>query len=308
MNKNKVLEVKGLTVLIKERFLVKDINFSMEEGECFGVIGEEKSGKTSLLKAISGSLPISAGNVLIEGKDIIKNPDILKCVNICLDPPMFFKYQTVFENMKYLSMLSESCDKEKIINVLNKFNLGHKLKTRVLFLSYYEKKLMALALAFLTQPKLLLLDEPFKSLPPDNIAEVKSFLKEIRNQGTSIIISSNGVEKLEDVCEKFIFMENRSIKEVLTNKAFSEFDDSQTYAFIEVKYPHYAGKLIMDNFGLPVKLLGKKVLFDVDEDSVADIVRYITKKEIAISKAGYLSKKAERIFAQLAPYFKEDSQ
>lgn len=308
MNKNKVLEIKDLTVLIKERFLVKDINFSMEEGECFGLIGEEKSGKTSLLKAISGSLPISTGNVLIEGEDITENPDILKCVNICLDPPMFFKYQTVFENMRYLSMLSENCDKEKIIKVLNKFNLGHKLKTRVLFLSYYEKKLMALALAFLTQPKLLLLDEPFKSLPPENEKIVKNYLKDIRSQGTSIIISSNNVEKLENICEKFIFMENRGIKKILTNIDFSQFDDIQNYAFVEVKYPHYAGKLIMDNFDLPVKLLGKKVLFEADEDSVADIVRYITKKEIAISKAGYLSNKAEKIFGQLTPYFKEDSQ
>ena len=177
MSENKILVVKDLTVLIKDRFLVKNINFSMESGECYGLIGEDKSGKTSLLKAIIGSLPISSGSVVVDGKDTVEHSEILKEVSICLDPPMFFKYQTIYENFKFLCGLNDKIDKESIIKVLNKFNLAHKLKTRVLFLSYYEKKLMALALAFLTKPKLLLLDEPFKALPPDSVDEIKKYIE-----------------------------------------------------------------------------------------------------------------------------------
>lgn len=308
MEENKVLEIKDLTVLMKDRFLVKNVNLTALSGECFGLIGEDRSGKTSLIKAISGSLHIASGQVFVDGKNIVAEKDILKCVNVCLDPPVFFKFQTVFENLKYLSMLSENKDKEKIIKVLNKFNLAHKIKTRVLFLSYFEKKLMALALAFLTEPKLLLLDEPFKSLPPDAVDSVKGYIRDIRSLGTSVIITSRKLENLEDLCDKFVFMENKTIREVLTNEQCKRFDTDKTYAFISVKYPHFAGKLIIENFNLMVKLLGKKVLFEADEDTVADIVRFITKKSIAIHKAGYLSKKAEKIFANLTPYFKEEQQ
>ena len=306
MNKNKVLQVSDLSVLMKERFLVKNVSFSVDSGECIGLIGEDRSGKTSLIKAVSGSLPVSSGQVFIEGKNIVEENYVLKDVNICLDPPVFFKYQSVFENIKYLSMLSENNDREKIIKVLNKFGLAHKMKTKVLFLSYYEKKLMALALAFLTEPKLLLLDEPFKGLPAESINEIKTHIQQIRQLGTSVIISSRNLETLEDICDKFIFMENRSIREILPNSACKKFNQDTNYAFIEVKYPHYAGKLVIDNFNLKVKLLGKKVLVEADEDSVTQIVRFLTKNKIIIHKAGYLSKKAEKIFADLAPYFKEE--
>ena len=306
MSENKILEVKGLTVLIKDRFLLKNVNFSMNSGECYGLIGDDKSGKTSLLKAITGSLPISSGNVIIERKDIMQDNSVLNDVAICLDPPMFFKYQSVYENFKYLCSLNDDVNKEQIIKVLNKFNLAHKMRTKVLFLSYYEKKLMALALAFLTKTKLLLLDEPFKALPPDSADEIKSYIEEIRAQGTSIIISSRNLETIEDICEKFIFMENRGIREVLTNTQCKKFDTNKTYAFLSVKYPHYTGKLVIDNFDLKVKLLGNKVLFEADEDTVSDIVKFITDKKIAIYKAGYLSKKSEKIFANLTPYYKED--
>lgn len=308
MDNKLILEINNLSVLMKERFLVKDVSFCVNKGECVGIIGEDKSGKTSLIKAISGSLPVSSGQVLVDGKNIVEENYVLKDVNICLDPPVFFKFQSVYENVKYLSALSESNNKEKIIKVLNKFNLAHKMKTKVLFLSYYEKKLMALALAFLTEPKLLLLDEPFKGLPPESVEEIKSYLQDIQKQGTTIIISTRNFETLEELCDEFIFMENRTIKKIMTNKDCKNLDNGTNYAFVELKYPHYAGKLIMDNFNLKVKVFGKKVLFEASESTVADIVKFITQNKIIIYKAGYLNKKAERILANLTPYFKEESE
>lgn len=308
MDNKLILEINNLSVLMKERFLVKDVSFCVNKGECVGIIGEDKSGKTSLIKAISGSLPVSSGQVLVDGKNIVEENYVLKDVNICLDPPVFFKFQSVYENVKYLSALSESNNKEKIIKVLNKFNLAHKMKTKVLFLSYYEKKLMALALAFLTEPKLLLLDEPFKGLPPESVEEIKSYLQDIQKQGTTIIISTRNFETLEELCDEFIFMENRTIKKIMTNKDCKNLDNGTNYAFVELKYPHYAGKLIMDNFNLKVKVFEKKVLFEASESTVADIVKFITQNKIIIYKAGYLNKKAERILANLTPYFKEESE
>jgi len=309
MEKKIILEVNNLSVLIKERFLVKNVSFSVEEGSCVGIIGEDESGKTSLIKAVSAALPISDGQVYYCSKDVkAKGLEAVRDIGLCLDPPVFFKYQTVMDNMQYLSMLSEKNDKENIIKVLNKFNIAHKMKKKVLFLSYYEKKLMALALAFLTEPKLLILDEPFKSLPPERVTEIRTFIEEIKAKGTTIIISSRNYESVEDLCDKFIFMENKSIKETLTKKECNKYSNSNTYAFIKVKYPHYCGELVINNFGLKVKVFNKRILFEADEDTVADIVKFLTRNRIAIYKAGYLSRKTEKIFASLAPYFKEEEQ
>ena len=155
----KILEVNNLSVLIKDRILVKNIYLTLKEGECFGIVGEDKSGKTSLLKAVSGTLPISPGQVLFLGEDIYTNKKILTNVSTCFDPPVFFKYQSVFENLKYFATLNDNITKENIKETLKKFGLEEKSKTKVLHLSYFEKKLMSLAIGFLTKPKLLLLDE-----------------------------------------------------------------------------------------------------------------------------------------------------
>ncbi len=303
---NNILEVKNLSVLIKERFLVKNVTFSLEKGKTLAIIGEDRSGKTSLIKAIDGALPISQGQILIDGKDIKLNREVLSDVSLCLDPPMFFKFQSVYENMKYLTSLSNKFDKEKIKEVLEKVGLSDKIKTKVLFLSYFEKKLLSLTLAFLVHPKLMLLDQPFKALPVKQIELIKNWIRQLQKEGTTVIISSTKYENVSDFCDQFIFMEHRQLVKMLTHAQCEKFTSKKTYAFIEAKYPHYAGKVVIDEFGLDVKILVRKLLFEADEDKTAEIVKFLSKKKIKIFKAGFLQNKAEKIFAELAPFYKKE--
>ena len=301
-----VIEAKNLSVIIKDRFLVKNVYLTLKKGECVGVLGEDKSGKTSLIKAISGSLPIAPGQAFILGEDIYYNKKVLTKVSTCFDPPMFFKYQTVMDNMKYISSLSENNSKEKIIQTLKMFGIEKIKKTRIMFLPYYQKKLMALALAFLTEPEILLLDEPYKNLPPEPLKIVKNAIKAAQKKVTTIIITSQNIEQLENDCDRFVFMEERAIKSILDSSTVEEITDKNSYAFIKVKYPHYVGKLLIDNFKIKVKILGRRVLFNANEEETAKMVRFITKQNLAVYGAGYVTRKAEKIFAELTPYFKEE--
>jgi len=305
--KNKILEVKNLSVLIKERFLVKNASFSMEKGQVTALIGEDRSGKTSLIKAITGSLPITEGEVFVDGKNVKLEPKTLLNVGICLDPPVFFKYQSVYENLSYLSKFGEGTNKAKIMNALKKFGLADKAKYKVLLLSYYEKKLMALALAFLTEPKILLLDEPFKALPENLTNAIKDHIRELQSHGTAVVVSTKNLESVEDISDQMIFMEDRQISKILSNKQCDEYLSDKDYAFVAVKYPHYAGKIIRDNFEMKVKLLGNKVLFEGDENTITKVVKFLTQNRIILFRAGFLNKKAEKILAALTPYYKEEN-
>jgi len=304
-NKN-VLVVEHLSVLIKEHFLVKDVSFSMAQGECLGVVGEDGSGKSSLIKAITGSLPISDGFVRIDGKDIKDHPKILNEVSICLDPPVFFKFQSVMENMEYLCSLAGKNNKQRILDTLDKFNLLEKKNKKVYSLSYYERKLMALALAFINESKFLIIDEPFKSLPVQSIQTLRHYIAQLREKGTTIIITSKNYDSLEDQCDRYMFMVDRQVKEILHRKECEKFSTAKTFAFVAVKYPHYCGKLVAENFNLSVKLFGNRVLFDANEDTTAEIVKFFTKNKLSVYGAGYLNRKGERILANLTPYFKEN--
>ena len=306
--KQKILEVKNLSVIIKDRFLVKNVSFSLEKGESMAIIGEDRSGKTSVLKAIASALPITQGEIIINDKNIKENPEALSQVGICLDPPMFFKYQSAYENLRYLSSLNNTFNKNKIEEALKRVNLFEKAKTKVLFLSYFEKKLLSLALAILTQPKILLLDQPFKTLPAKETEEIKNWIKELQKNGTSVIISSTKYENVEDFCDKFVFMEHRRLVKSLSNKECKNILLDKTFAFIEVKYPHFAGKLVAEEFKLDVKLLERKLLFEADEDLTAKIVKFLSIKKVKLFKAGFLHNKAEKIFAELAPFYKKEEE
>lgn len=301
-----ILQVENLSVIIKERFLVKNVSFSVQSGECVAIIGEDGSGKTSLMKAITGSLPISEGTIYFNDQNITFSRQNLQNIGISLDPPVFFKYQSVLENMQYLSKLSGKSSKESILQVLEKFQLKSRIKTKVVFLSYTEKKLMALALAFLTQPKLLLLDEPFKNLPESLIKTIKKYIKDLQKQGCGIIISTKNIESVEDLSSKFIFMENREITQILNNEQCQNYLTEKEWAFITVKHPHYIGKLLIDEWGLNVKILQKKVLFEGDEKLTAQIVKSLSQKGLPIYGAGFINNKTEQILSELAPYYKRE--
>lgn len=306
MENENILEVKNVSVLMKDRFLVQDASFSLKKGSCLGIVGEDGSGKTSLIKAISGAIAISDGQILFDETDIQSNPDVLKQINISLDPPVFFKYQTVYDNLSFLISLTQEVSKREIMSVLDRFHLASKKNKKIYTLSYYEKKLMALALAFITKPKLLILDEPFKNLPKASIRIIDRYLEELKSEGVTLIITSKNFEQLEDECENYLFMQDRKVVNILSAKECEEKSDIKPFAFIKVKYPHYCGKLIAENFNLNVKILGKRVVFEANEDTTAEIVKFFTKSKLAVYQAGYLTKKSEKIFANLAPYFKEE--
>ncbi len=305
MENEKAVEVKGLSILIKERFLVQDVSFSLKQGDVLGIIGSDGSGKTSLIKALVNMLPISDGSIAICGKNIEEHPEILNQVGICLDPPVFFKFQSMIDNMIYLCSLSGHNSKKEIVSTLKKFHLTEKMRKKVYTLSYYERKLMALALAFINEQKILILDEPFKSLPVASVKRIQGYIQELRENGVTIIMTAKEYDSLEDQCDYYMFMKNRKVVEYLDRKQCEKYSTTKTYAFVEVKYPHFCGNMVAKNFELKVKLFDKRILFEADEDTTADVVRFLTANKLSVYSAGYISTKSERIFAKLTPYFKE---
>lgn len=302
-----VVRAENLSVLIKERFLVKNATFTIKKGETWAVIGQDKSGKTSLIKAISGSLPIGVGQAFVGDVDIFLDKTPLQSVSTCFDPPVFFKYQTVLQNMRFLGGLSESNNRESILAVLKSFGLENLAHKRVKSLTYSQKKLMGLALGFLTKPQILLLDEPFKNLPKQSLKVVKNAINAIKKQGTTVVITSTNLQHLDEFCDHFIFMQDREIVRIATAEELPELARQSNFAFVKVNYPHYAGTLIMENFSLPVKLLDKRVLFDADEQTTAQILHFLGQKRVSVYRAGFINKKSEQIFANLAPYFKAEN-
>ena len=307
MEEKVVLSVENLSTLVKKKFLLNHISFSLHEGEILGVIGEKGSGKTSLIKAISNALPVSEGDIYLDGISLDKNKKLQSEINLCLDPPMFFKYQSVKNNLKFMSSLKNHYNKQKTLSSLEQFEMKKRKNSKVIRLNFYEKKKMAIALTFISDARVYIIDEPFKNVDEEFSYKLKKFLRQLAKKGGSVILTSESADNLTDVCDTFLLLSNRTVSSIMPNEDVENFADEENYTFIETPYPNYAGKLLRDEKGLEVKLLNNKVLLtNCDEEECAKLIAFLTEKKIEVKSAGTLTDKTEQIFASLAPNLSQE--
>lgn len=312
--KEELLRVENLSVLVNKKFLVQDVSLSLNKGEILGIVGKNSSGKTSLIKAIVRALPISEGEVYFDGKVVYKDKQEIDSsyvadINTALDPPMFYKWQTVLENIKFIANFKTNYSQKEVYELLKEFDLFKKRHTRVMKLTYFEKKKMSLLLCLISSPKLIILDEPFRGLEDDTITKFKHKLQALVAHGTGVLIVSNDFKNMKAMCSNVLFMENRQIKTSLDAKEISKFKRLDNYTYIRTKYPHYAAQLIKNCYRIGVKIMGNRVLLmNATEEQVSSIIRFLTDKKFIIYDIGQLTNEAEEIFASLTPNFREEEK
>lgn len=212
-----ILEVKNITKIINGKVILKNINFKLEEKTIFGIIGNNGSGKSTLLKLILGIYKSSKGNVSINGYNVINNPKkALKNVGAVIDNPNLYPYLTGRKNLEYINKLEKNISKSKIEDIIKILNMESYIDNVVNTFSLGMKQRLALALALINKPKLLILDEPLNGLDPVGIKELNkilNYLKEKKN--ITIIISSHILSELESICDYVGILENKTMNNII---------------------------------------------------------------------------------------------
>ncbi|TWS94577.1 MULTISPECIES: ABC transporter ATP-binding protein [unclassified Streptococcus] len=206
-----VIEVKNLGKKYKGNsfYSLKDANFIIEEGDIVGLVGKNGSGKSTLLKILSKSQMPTEGNVFFNGKDIFKKDNILKDFGIMIEP-VFFPQISVEENLKlYLKIHKKEQYLDNIEKTLRLVGLWEAKDRKPVAFSFGMKQRTALALALITEPKVVLLDEPFVGLDPIGVKNLLEILKKWSELNkTSMLISSHQLAELEGLCTRYIFIES----------------------------------------------------------------------------------------------------
>lgn len=212
-----ILEVNHLRKSYKDTEVLKDVSFTLEEGKIIGLLGRNGAGKTTLLKSILGLNHYNSGAIRFEGQPI--NHDCAKVKNRIgsLVDVTFFEDLTAYENMKIAMMLTDYRDKKemnkKIEELLQFVDLSKVKSKKVKSFSFGMKQRLALAQSMITQPALLILDEPFVGLDPIGIVETIEILKKLcKEMGTCIIFSSHQLEEVKELAEQIIVLSEGKIK------------------------------------------------------------------------------------------------
>lgn len=191
---------------------VNDLTLTINDGEIFGFIGHNGAGKTTTIKCSVGILPFDSGDILIDGKSIKDNP--IECKKIMAyipDNPDLYEQLTAIQFLNFISDIYE-IDKEDRKTRINKyasiFKLEDNLNDLISSYSHGMKQKLALISAFIREPKLLILDEPFVGLDPKASHDVKELMKELCEKGSSIFFSTHVLEVAEKLCDEIAIIKD----------------------------------------------------------------------------------------------------
>jgi ABC-2 type transport system ATP-binding protein len=206
-----MLEVQHLRKEYRNLIAVKDLSFRLEQGDIFGFIGPNGAGKTTTIKILATLLRPSAGRAVINGIDVVRFPDAVRAI-IGYMPDFFGVYDDikVWEYLDFFAAAYKIPRSKRpgiIDDVLELTDLTVKKEAYVEELSRGMKQRLCLAKTLVHDPKVLLLDEPASGLDPRARIEIKELLKELKNMGKTIIISSHILPELADFCNKIGIIE-----------------------------------------------------------------------------------------------------
>ena len=207
-----MLRIEHLTKTYGEKKAVDDLSLHIAPGEIYGFIGHNGAGKTTTLKSVVGILQFDAGEITIDGISIKENP--LECKRrfaYIPDNPDLYDYMT---GIKYLNFIADIFGvganerQARICKYADAFELTADLAQPIAAYSHGMKQKLAIIAAWLHEPKLILMDEPFVGLDPKASHLLKKMMRQVCNEGGAIFFSTHVLEVAEKLCDKVAIIKN----------------------------------------------------------------------------------------------------
>ena len=194
--------------------VLSDINLKFEDGKMYAIIGANGSGKSLILKALSGYNKLTSGKVLQDGNEIRKNNNYIENAGIIIENPVMVNEYTINENLEYLKKMSENSKDIDLDKWYKYFEIEEYKEKRFSELSLGTKQKVALIQAFMHNPKNILLDEPFNALDKKAVVKVKELLLEEKKKGKLIVIVTHINDEILEECDEVIEMENGKVSKI----------------------------------------------------------------------------------------------
>ncbi len=195
------VKIDHLTKKFGEHVVLKDISLELPEGQIYGLVGRNGSGKSVLLKCIAGLIRPTTGTIEVFGKKIGKDVDFAPATGIAIDQPGLLLRKNARENMRELSALLHKPDNAQISTLLQKVGLQPDERKPVAQYSTGMKQRLSIAMAMLDAPKLLMLDEPMSNMDVNGAKEMRELFKNLAHEGATLVIATHIAEDVEQLCD-----------------------------------------------------------------------------------------------------------
>ena len=202
-----MIKIVNVTKNFGENKVLDDVNLIFEPGKIYGIQGKNGSGKTMLMRAISGLLSLNEGEVEVFGEVIGKDRDFPKSAGILIEHPGLLPEISGFENLKTVMSINKIVSDDEIKKAMSNFDLDPNSNLKVKKYSLGMKQKVGILMAILEKPQVVILDEPTNGLDEASVEKFKDMILDLKDDSRVIIVASHDREGLEEISDEIIKME-----------------------------------------------------------------------------------------------------
>lgn len=180
--------------------VLEDVSLSIPPGEIVGVVGNNGSGKTVLMKCICGFLRPDRGSIAVNGVRVGKDRDFPESLGIIIETPGFIPNMSGYRNLRTLASLRGLIGKREILEALDRVGLAKSARKAVAKYSLGMRQRLGIAQAVMEDPAVLILDEPFNGLDKATAGDMRGLLLELRDRGKAILLASHNAQDIQELC------------------------------------------------------------------------------------------------------------
>ncbi|BAE83936.1 ABC-2 type transport system ATP-binding protein [Desulfitobacterium sp. LBE] len=202
-----VLVIQEVTKKFKNSTALHEVSAAFAAGKIHGIIGRNGSGKTVLFKCICGFMPVTSGQILVNGKKVGVDIQVPENIGIIIEAPGFLPHYSGFNNLKLLSLIHRQIDDTKIKETIKRVGLDPESRKWVSKYSLGMRQRLGIAQAIMEDPAFLILDEPMNGLDKQGVKDVRELLLNLKKEGKTMLIASHNSEDIDQLCDTVFEMD-----------------------------------------------------------------------------------------------------
>lgn len=203
--------LEKISKVIKSHIILQNVNMELESGNIYGFVGINGSGKTMLMRILTGLVSYTDGQLFVDGKPVDRNRELYYHMGVIIEQPEFFNDMTGKENLEMLASLKNRIGEEEIIQAMNRVDLDPFYSKKVKEYSLGMKQRLGIAQAIMENPDVYILDEVTNGLDDEGVQMLHSILREEKKKGKLIIISSHNKQDINVLCDYVYLFKNQTV-------------------------------------------------------------------------------------------------
>ncbi len=301
-----MIEVKNLCKNYGDRVAISQLNFTIEKGDVVGLLGPNGAGKSTTMKIITGFMAPTSGEAFVSGFDVFEHPiEVKKRIGYLPETPPVYLDMTVMDYLSFvadLKMVDPKKKKEYIQNSLLKTQTESVQNRLIRNLSKGFKQRVGLAQALVSNPEILILDEPTVGLDPKQVAEVRQLIKDLRGHHT-IILSTHILSEVQATCNKVIIIHQGQIVAQDSIENIEKLSEQKIQINLKTRKP-ILDQSIFKNHITDLEMTSQddgsyKLIFKNDESLIDQVAKIVIENNYGLLELKITKKSLEDVFLNL---------